>query len=196
MIDLIQQNNEPKYKKRKNSSSDASSTKPLNKKVKVQQSLLKKQTQSQIPKLPTVIDGMTLLNLGRIVVDRPAYHSESCIYPVGYKISRMYNDKTFVCRIIDNGMCPMFESYLAKDPTQSFSGPTSDDCHAELLQAFDNFNIPYILDGDHFFGLKNPKIKEFINQMPNSKKLMRIKQEIKQESLTFFDDNASSYMMS
>lgn len=91
----------------------------------------------------------------------------------------------------------MFEAYLAKDPTQSFSGPTSDDCHAELLQAFDNFNnVPYVLDGDQFFGLINPRIREFISVLPSAKKLMRIKQEIKQESLTLFDDNASSYMMS
>lgn len=89
----------------------------------------------------------------------------------------------------------MFEAYLAKDPTQSFSGPTSDDCHAELLQAFDNFNTPYVLDGDQFFGLTNQRIKDFISVLPSAKKLMRIKQEIKQESLTFFDDNASSYTM-
>lgn len=39
------------------------------------------------------------------------------------------------------------------------------------------------------------RIKEFINYLPNAKKLMKIKQEIKQENLTFFDDNARNYMM-
>lgn len=42
-VDLIEQNTEQKYKKRKNSSSDASSIiKPLSKKMKNQQLLLKK----------------------------------------------------------------------------------------------------------------------------------------------------------
>lgn len=152
-VDLIQQQNEPKYKKRKNSSSDASSIhKPYAKKTKVQQSLLKKQTvvQSPIPKLPVVINGITLLNLGRIVVDRAAYHTDNCIYPVGYKISRIYNGKMIVCRVIDNGMAPLFEAFLASDPSSSFSGHTTDYCHAEFLQAFENISMPYVLDGGKF----------------------------------------------
>lgn len=197
-IELIQPsiNNEPKFKKRKNSSSDASSINkpPTGKKVKIQQSLLKKQTTgTSQPKLPLAFDGITLLNLGRIVLDRPAYHTESCIYPVGYKISRMHSNKMFICRIIDNGNNPQFEAFLAIDPTNIFSGPTADDCHAEVLQAFDQ--MPYVLDGDQFFGLTNNRIKDFINALPNSN-VMKIKQEIKQENLTYFDDNARSYMMS
>lgn len=202
-IELMPVPIEPKFKKRKNSSSDASSVnKPAtNKKVKIQQSLLKKQTtgagQLVNPKLPLTLDGITLLNLGRIALDRPAYIGQNCIYPVGYKISRMHNNKMFICRIIDNGSnSPQFEAFLAIDPTNNiFSGPTADDCHAEVLQAFDNVNLPYVLDGDQFFGLTNNRIRDFIAALPNAK-TMQIKQEIKQENLTFFDDNARSYMMS
>lgn len=101
----------------------------------------------------------------------------------------------FVCRIVDNGPMPLFEISLASDPTNfSFSGPTTDDVHAELLQAFDS-NVPLILDGDSFFGLKNKRIKDYIQMLPNAKRLIKIKQE-KQDNSTFFDENArSNYLM-
>jgi hypothetical protein len=204
-IDLMPQNDqhfEPvqrekrPYKKRAQresvGSSDASSiNKPLG---RPPGSFAKKQPNT-LPKLPILIDGITLIGLGRIVLDRSAYYSESCIYPVGYKISRMYNGKQILCRIIDNGISPLFEAYLANDPTTCFSGQTTDDVHAELLQAFENFTTPYVLDGDQFFGLKNKRIKEYINMLPNARRLVKIKQEIKQENLTYFDDNAQSYMI-
>lgn len=91
-----------------------------------------------------------------------------------------------VCRIIDNGEAPLFESFLASDPSVKFTGASTDDVHAELLQAFENFKIPFVLDGDQFFGLTNQKIK----------KLLKVEPEIKQENLSFFDDdNACNYMM-
>lgn len=104
-------------------------------------------------------------------------------------------NKMFVCRILDDGSdSPMFQISLVSDPANfTFSGPTTDDVHAELLQAFDS-NVPFVLDGDSFFGLKNRRIKDLINLLPNAKRLIKIKQE-KQEDLTFFDENARSYMM-
>lgn len=162
--------------------------------MKHNQSLLKQQkvNQSPLPKLPISIDGITLLNLGRIVVDRSAYHNDNCIYPVGFKISRIYSGQMVVCRVIDNGVSPLFEAFLATDPSMKFSGHSTDDCHAELLQAFENFKMPFVLDGDQFFGLAHPRIKEFISMLPSTKKLLKIKQE----NLSFFDDdNACNYMM-
>lgn len=97
---MPQQVSEPKYKKRKNSSSDASSiNKPLGRKPKVQQNLAKKQgmTQSQIPKMPVVVEpGLTVLSLGRIVLDRPAYYSSTSVYTVGFKACRILNGKKLV----------------------------------------------------------------------------------------------------
>lgn len=183
----LQQNFDQKIKKRKNSSSDASSVnKPV---VKKPQQTLKKAIGALLPKLPLVIDGgLTLLNLGRIVLDRPSYHNDTCIYPVGYKTAVVYRNKAFICRIIDNGAMPLFECSSSMNPTLTFSGSTSDDCHAELLQYFEN--MPYVLDGDKFFGLENKRIKEFINMLPNARRLIKIKQE----NLAYYDDNAHNYM--
>ena len=192
-VDYIQQN-EQKYKKRKNSSSDASSiNKPLGKKMKTQQSLLKKQ--SAFPnKLPIIIDGITLLNLGRIVYDRPAYYTDF-IYPVGYKVSRIYNNKTYVLRIIDNGITPRFEAFSAMDPSCIYSGAAPDDCVSQLEQ-FDNLCSQGYIDGHEMFGITNKRILDLINSLPNARRLVKIKQEIKQENtLTSYDDNACNYMM-
>lgn len=40
------------------------------------------------PKLPQQIGVLTVLNLGTIVTDRPNYHNERYIFPVGYTVSR------------------------------------------------------------------------------------------------------------
>jgi hypothetical protein len=40
------------------------------------------------PKLPQQIGVLTVLNLGTIITDRPAFHNERYIFPVGYTVSR------------------------------------------------------------------------------------------------------------
>lgn len=40
------------------------------------------------PKLPQQIGVLTVLNLGTIVTDRPNFHNERYIFPVGYTVSR------------------------------------------------------------------------------------------------------------
>jgi hypothetical protein len=40
------------------------------------------------PKLPQQIGVLTVLNLGTIVTDRPSFHNERYIFPVGYTVSR------------------------------------------------------------------------------------------------------------
>lgn len=40
------------------------------------------------PKLPQQIGVLTVLSLGTIVTDRPTFHNERYIFPVGYTVSR------------------------------------------------------------------------------------------------------------
>jgi hypothetical protein len=40
------------------------------------------------PKLPQQIGVLTVLNLGTIVTDRPNFHNERYIFPIGYTVSR------------------------------------------------------------------------------------------------------------
>lgn len=40
------------------------------------------------PNLPQQIGVLTVLNLGTIITDRPTFHNERYIFPVGYTVSR------------------------------------------------------------------------------------------------------------
>lgn len=200
-IELLQPFEPRPYVKRKNSSSDTVSeiNKPLKKKEKIQQSMMKKQnlpTISTLPKVPIIIDGITILNFGRII-DRPAFYNSSCIYPAAYKVSRLFMNKMFVCqtKFGDNGQFPLFSISLANDPQNfTFSGETTDDVHAELLQTF-NHNMGMVVDGDAFFGLRNKRIRDWIACLPNAKRIIKIKQENREDkSVTYFDENARNYM--
>lgn len=151
--------------------------------------MIKKQQNPQSVRLPIILstDGIILHNYGRIITDRPAYHTESVIYPVGYKISRVFNGSNYICRILDNGQLPLFEIYKESNPTIRFTGSSSDDVHSELLQAFESSSI-IMPDGDRFFGLKNKNILDYLSQQPSAKKLAKFN-KIKYENF-FFDDNA------
>jgi hypothetical protein len=193
--ELLQPYETRPYKKRSSSDTINSGDKPLKKKERVQQSLLKKQTVTQqitIPKVPVVVDGITVLCFGRII-QSPAFFSDFCIYPASYKISRLFMNKMFVCQIKLDSQSPIFEISLASDPQNfTFSGQTTDDVHAEVLHVFNN-NVGLMVDGDAFFGLKNKRIRDFIQMLPNAKRLIKIKQE-KRDEMIVYDENARNYM--
>lgn len=188
----------PRQYKKRSSSDTINSDKPIKKKEKVQQSLLKKQvveSPRQLPKVPVGIDGITVLCFGRIV-QSAAFYNDFCIYPASYKVSRLFGNKMFICKIIDSGnQSPMFEISLASDPQNfTFSGPTTDDVHAELLHVFNSNNVGNLMvDGDSFFGLRNKRINDFIQMLPNAKKLIKIKQE-NRDDMIVYDENARNYM--
>ncbi|CAG9811871.1 unnamed protein product [Chironomus riparius] len=170
-----------KYK-RKNSdtNSEASmSQRPYEvKKLVGSTSIIKKQVQvgPQIPRLPLILsnDGITVLNFGKIVYDRPAYHTENVIYPTGYKISRVFNGTNFICRILDNGNFPLFEIFKESDQYTKFIGNSADDVHSELLQASECRSSIIIPDGDRFFGLRNKIVVDHLTQLPNAKRLGKL----------------------
>uniref|UniRef100_A0A182PMP9 INO80 complex subunit E N-terminal domain-containing protein n=1 Tax=Anopheles epiroticus TaxID=199890 RepID=A0A182PMP9_9DIPT len=115
------------------------------------------------PSYPITIGNFTVHNLGEVVPDRTAYHTNCTIYPIGYTVTRPYGHYkdpekrcNYTCRIVDDGERPRFEIVPeCSDPTTSstdetrepkgrgrgggtledtISGSTTDGCHAELLQ--------------------------------------------------------------
>ena len=155
----------------------------------------KQQNPTTTARLPLTQDGIALHNLGRVISDRPAYHTDSVIYPIGYKISRVFNGMNYICRILDNGQLPLFEIYKEASPNVRFMGSTADDVHSELLQAIDTNNSIIMPDGDRFFGLKNKNILDLLNQQANAKKLTKFNKVKKYENF-FFDDNDNARFMS
>lgn len=64
--------------------------------------------------LPVEIDSWTVLDLGHVVWDRPAFHNQRYIYPVGYCVKKWYrsmvdphSDTQYTCQILDGGNEPI-----------------------------------------------------------------------------------------
>uniref|UniRef100_A0A182UT59 INO80 complex subunit E N-terminal domain-containing protein n=1 Tax=Anopheles merus TaxID=30066 RepID=A0A182UT59_ANOME len=117
--------------------------------------------QSGHPSYPVTIGDFTVHSLGEVVSDRPAYHTECTLYPIGYTVTRPYGHYKdpekrchYTCRIVDDGERPRFEivpecsdpsavSSSTEDTSEpkeasstadTIAGSTTDECHAELLQ--------------------------------------------------------------
>lgn len=66
---------------------------------------------------------MSVLNLGVVEWERPGYHSEKNIFPIGYKVIRkgpsmVIAGKTdeYICEILDGGFKPYFKVTCSSDP--------------------------------------------------------------------------------
>lgn len=137
------------------------------------------------PICPFSVNGFTVYSLGEIIWNKPGYHTDEYIYPVGYKISRIYGhfkdpEKkcVYTCRVIENGEFPKFEILANEsDPRDPkifrISGPSPDYCHTTLLQYINNVCVRSIdirPQGESFFGLGNPTIMSLIRKLPNIEK--------------------------
>ncbi|KAJ1556714.1 transforming growth factor beta regulator 1, partial [Cladochytrium tenue] len=67
------------------------------------------------PQLPFLVGVITVHSLGTVVHDRPAYHSERYIYPVGFRSSRAFlsmrdpnANANYICTVVDGGDAPKF----------------------------------------------------------------------------------------
>ncbi|KAK7071616.1 transforming growth factor beta regulator 1, partial [Halocaridina rubra] len=71
------------------------------------------------PIFPITLGPLTIHSLGEIVSERDAYHTEQCIFPVGFCSSRMYaslrdplRSVLYTCKILDGGPIPRYTEYL------------------------------------------------------------------------------------
>nr|CAD7577538.1 unnamed protein product [Timema californicum] len=99
------------------------------------------------PVFPIVLGGLTIHSLGEVVSDRPDYHSEELIFPVGFCSSRMYG---------------------------SLKDPEKNDCHTLLLHKI-NLSLGFEVvstrgRGPEFFGFSHPTILNLIQSSPGTRK--------------------------
>ena len=72
---------------------------------------------------------LTILSLGSIVTDRPNFHSQAYIWPVGFRSKRMYASSVrpharvaYICEILDGGSAPEFRLTADDDKDNPISG--------------------------------------------------------------------------
>ncbi|XP_076702348.1 transforming growth factor beta regulator 1 isoform X5 [Callospermophilus lateralis] len=103
------------------------------------------------PVFPIGLGGLTVYSLGEIITDRPGFHDENTIYPVGYCSTRVYASMKcpdqkclYTCQIKDGGVQPQFEIVPEDDPQNAIVGSSADACHAELLRTISATNYQWV----------------------------------------------------
>ncbi|CAO3643944.1 unnamed protein product [Mucor hiemalis] len=129
--------------------------------------------------LPVEIDSWTVVDLGTVIYERPAYHNQRYIYPVNYTVRKWYrsmvdpkSDTQYTCRILENGREPKFE-VTADDCPMTYSGPTPTTVWTIIVRrafAIRNQEYGHNPVGPDFFGLRKNTIAKMIQDLPNASK--------------------------
>ncbi|XP_004469328.2 transforming growth factor beta regulator 1 isoform X1 [Dasypus novemcinctus] len=117
----------------------------------------------------------------QIITDRPGFHDECAIYPVGYCSTRTYASMKcpdqkclYTCQIKDGGVQPQFEIVPEDDPQNAIVSSSADACHTELLKTISSTMgklTPNLLpSGANFFGFSHPTIHNLIQSCPGARK--------------------------
>ena len=133
-----------------------------------------------------VTENSFILNIGTVVYDRPNYHTERYIYPVGYKTCRLSQSledpeqKTrWISEIVDGGESPLFLVYPENDPENVFQGATPTAPWSQAMKAIANLKsdkgrAPSI-SGPEAFLLTQPAVINLIQNLPNARKCTQYK---------------------
>lgn len=164
-------------KKRRTVSGANSNTKQSNKTTRIYYEVKKDALGAYI--LPAEVDSWTVVDLGTVIYDRPAYHNQRYIYPVNYTVRKWYrsmvdpkSDTQYTCKILDNGNEPMFE-VTADDCPVTYSGPTPTTVWTIIVRrafAIRDQEYGHNPVGPDFFGLRKSTISKMIQDLPNARK--------------------------
>ncbi|XP_041098402.1 transforming growth factor beta regulator 1 isoform X2 [Polyodon spathula] len=133
------------------------------------------------PVFPIVLGGLTVYSLGEIIPDRPHFHDDTAIYPVGFCSTRMFasmksSDQQclYTCQIKDRGTGPQFEIVPEEDPQNAIVASSALTCHANLFKAIEAMRgkplTNIVPSGADFFGFSHPTIQNLIQSCPGARK--------------------------
>lgn len=133
------------------------------------------------PKLPQQIGVLTVLNLGTIITDRPSFHNERYIFPVGYTVSRTYpsmldpNSNTVITStIIDGGDSPRFHVVAADMPDEPIIANSATGAWTVVVRRSNEIRHrehSNSASGPDYYGFKHPTIASLIQDLPGAKDL-------------------------
>ncbi|KAK4509199.1 uncharacterized protein ATC70_007549 [Mucor velutinosus] len=133
------------------------------------------------PKLPQQIGVLTVHHLGTIVTNRPNYHNERYIFPVGYSVSRTYpsmvdpNSNTVITSsIIDGGDYPRFQVVAADMPHEPIVANSATGAWTVVVRRSNEIRRrehSNSASGPDYYGFKHPTIAKLIQDLPGAKDL-------------------------
>ncbi|XP_054720245.1 transforming growth factor beta regulator 1-like [Uloborus diversus] len=133
------------------------------------------------PIFPILLGPLTIHSLGVIIHDRPGFHTEQCIYPVGFCSSRIYSSMKnpllqclYQCTVTDSPIGPRFEITPEDDPGRSLVGSSPNEVHSGLLKSINNACGKEVISTDgqgaKFFGLSHPTVQNLIQSLGGARK--------------------------
>ncbi|XP_067009940.2 transforming growth factor beta regulator 1 isoform X2 [Anabrus simplex] len=133
------------------------------------------------PVFPIVLGGPTVHSLGEVVSDRPDYHTEEFIFPVGFCSTRVYGSLrdpekkcVYTCKVLDGGSSPSFEIVADNELDAPLVARSANDCHSLLLRHINNAVGIEVVNtqgrGPEFFGFSHPTIQNLIQSSPGTRK--------------------------
>ncbi|KAK3813148.1 MAG: hypothetical protein J3Q66DRAFT_347526 [Benniella sp.] len=157
---------------------NTSKLKPILSKVRKVQPIEK--DESGNVKLPVTVGIITIMSLGHVVHDREAFHNERYIWPVGYKMSRLYNSMidptlltTYTCSVIDDGEAPKFQIDAEDQPGKPIIAGTATGAWTHIVKTANSIrkrDHSNSASGPDYFGFSNATIAKMIQDLPDADK--------------------------
>ena len=155
------------------------------------------------PILPLPIrGGISIVSLGRIVTDRPLYHTKDSIYPVGFTSRRWYwslrepsNKVLWTSRITDGGLSPLFVVTPEDDPDAgAVVSRTASGAWGDIIRKVHRLkgkgHLKVTQSGPMIFGVANSLVKQLIHEMPGAEAVRRRWEKQRREGLDADDGDA------
>ncbi|KAL0481359.1 hypothetical protein AKO1_012723 [Acrasis kona] len=139
---------------------------------------------------------LTIHQLGQVVYDRPNYHTDKYIWPIGFKSTRLYssvkdpNEKClYTCEIMDGGESPVFV-LTAQDDHESIKGSSATAVWTVVVKRINEMKSEESgkrmftnISGPEYFGLAHPTVIKLISELEHAEKCIRSNAPHKPESL-------------
>lgn len=138
------------------------------------------------PIFPIHLGALTIHEVGKVVWDRPAFHTDKYIWPVGFKSTRVYTSAKnieeripYTCEIIDGGTAPQFvlnckdfdEPIVAQSCTGAWQSVVK---KVNEMKSEETGKRTYTnISGPEYFGLAHPTVMKLISELPNAEKCLR-----------------------
>lgn len=140
------------------------------------------------PALPIKLGVTTLNKLGTIVYDRPGYHTNRYLYPVGYECIRKFyslinpNETVdYICKIEDGGNLPKFIVIPSDNPEGKVESTTTTGSWGRIIREANRLrgrSITNSIAGPDYFGLMTPAIIFLLQRLPNVDKCSKYEKQL------------------
>ena len=135
-----------------------------------------------------VNNSLTILSLGEIEVERPSYHTDRNIFPIGFKSIREHSSykaagerMQYLCEIFDGGAKPLFKVTPMENGVPDESQAIDrDSCTGSWIVICNKVNdlqksrrSKVTVSGTDRFGLWDPNVIKLIHNLPGADLLVR-----------------------